>query len=65
MTSDEQFFSQECHKMFRIGAKIRFGLFYGPWTHFRSFQAWSITLPNHTVPGQASKAVYQYLVHIL
>ena len=22
-------------------------------------------LPNHTVPGQASKAVYQYLVHIL
>ena len=24
-----------------------------------------VSYPNQTVPGQASKAVYQYLVHIL
>ena len=37
-------------------------VFYGPLTHFRSFWARSVT---HTVTGQAFKAVYQYLMHIL
>ena len=25
----------------------------------------AVSYPNHTVPGQVSQAVYQYLVHIL
>ena len=43
-----------------------FGLIYVLWP-FNTFLVISgaVNYPNHTVPGQASKAVYRYLVHIL